>query len=108
KDLERLASYALLVSAGTLVGAVGLGDPAITGAVLYYLVVSTLGTAAFFMLAGLIAPDGQDESDEPTMLEAFDPADDLHFSEEDESAVVISAPAAILGASFLACTVLIA
>jgi len=109
KDLGRMAGYSLLVSAGTLLGAVGYGDPAVIGGALFYLVASTLGAAAFFFMAGLIAPDGHDEVDDPEMLEAYDPTDEAPlYAEEDEAIVVISAPTAMLSAAFLACTLLIA
>ena len=108
KDLGRIAGYSLLVSAGTLLGAIGFGDPAVIGGALFYLVASSLGTAAFFLLAGLIAPEGDDELDDPQILEAYNPTDAPLFAEEDETVVVISAPAAVLSAAFLACTLLIA
>ncbi len=108
KDLGRIAGYSLLVSAGTLLGAVGYGDPAVIGGALFYLVASTLGVAAFFLLAGLIAPDGNDEVDEPEILEAYNPGGTPLYAEEDETVVVISAPTALLSGAFLACTLLIA
>lgn len=107
KDLGRIAGYSLLVSAGTLLGAVGYGDPAVIAGALFYLVASTLGAAAFFLLAGLIAPEGDDDVDDPLVLQAYDPNAPL-FAEEDETIVVISAPVALLSAVFLACTLLIA
>lgn len=108
KDLGRIAGYSLVLSAGTLLGVIGFGDPAIIGGGLFYLVASTLGAAAFFLLAGLIAPDGDDEIDLPQLLEAYNPTDAPLFSEEDESSIVISAPAAVLSAAFLACALLVA
>jgi multicomponent K+:H+ antiporter subunit D len=108
KDLGRMAGYSLLVSAGTLLGAVGYGDPAVIGGALFYLVASTLGAAAFFLLAGLIAPDGADEVEDTPVLEAYNPSDGTLFAEEDETVIVISAPEALLSATFLACTLLVA
>ena len=108
KDLGRIAGYNLLVSAGTLLGAVGLGDPAVTSGALFYLVASTLGAAAFFLLAGVIAPDGDDEIEDAEVLEAYNPTNAPLFSEEDETIVLISAPTAVLSAAFLACTLMVA
>ena len=48
------AGYSLLVSSGTLLTAIGIGNAAVTGAALYYLVVSTLGIAALFLLIELV------------------------------------------------------
>jgi len=108
KDLGRIAGYSLLVSAGTLLGAIGFGDPAIIGGALFFLVASTLGAATFFLLAGLITPEGDDEIEDPQMLEVYNPTNAPLFAEEDETVVVISAPAAVLSAAFLACTLLVA
>lgn len=108
KDLGRIAGYSLLVSAGTLLGAVGFGDPAVTAGALFYLVASTLGAAAFFLLAGVIAPDGDDEFEDAEVLEAYNPTNVPLFAEEDESIVLISAPTAVLSAAFLACTLMVA
>ena len=54
QELGRLAGYSLLVSSGTLLTAIGIGNAAVTGAALYYLVVSTLGIAALFLLIELV------------------------------------------------------
>src|SRR5690606_16999570 len=62
---------------------------------------------------GLITPEGEEEDDDALMLEPYDPvgddprADEL-YADEDESRVVIPAPAAMLGASFLVCALLLA
>ncbi|HKU69921.1 MAG TPA: monovalent cation/H+ antiporter subunit D, partial [Burkholderiales bacterium] len=54
QDLGRLGGYSLLVSAGTLLAALSRADGAVTGAALFYLIASTLGIAAFFLLAELV------------------------------------------------------
>ena len=54
QDLPRLASYSVLVSSGTLLAAIAIGNAALTGAALYYLVVSTLALSAFFLLVELV------------------------------------------------------
>src|SRR5690606_24987237 len=38
----RLAGYCVLISSGTLLAALGLGNTEVTGGALYYLIVSTL------------------------------------------------------------------
>ena len=53
QDMARLAAFSVLVSSGTVLAAVGMGQPAITGAALFYLVSSTLGLSAFFLLVEL-------------------------------------------------------
>ena len=113
RDLGKLAGYNVVVSSGTLLGAIGLQQQAVTVGALAYLVVSTLAIAAFFLLAGLLASDGDDETDDTLSLEPYEqpgetPANESLYAQEDESRVVIAAPIAMLGLSFCACAVLLA
>src|SRR5690606_29154222 len=107
RDLGRLAGYSVMLSAGTLLCAVVFDDPAVLTGALLYMVVSTCGAAAFYLMGGLIAPDGDDVFEEP-VLEAYDPENDGSFTEEDERAVVMPAPVGLLSAGFLICTLVIA
>lgn len=108
RDIGRLAGYSVIVSAGTLLAALVFREPAVITGALLYMVVSTLGAAAFYLLGGLVGGDGADEFEDPPLLEAYDPADDGLYTEEDERAVVIPAPVGLLSAGFLICTLLIA
>ncbi|APE31481.1 monovalent cation/H+ antiporter subunit D [Halomonas aestuarii] len=54
RDLRLLVAYLVLVSVGTLLAGIGMGSPAATGALLYYLVHSTLVTGGLFLLAEMI------------------------------------------------------
>ncbi len=113
RDLGKLAGYNVVISSGTLLGAVGLQQPAVTAGALAYLVISTLGIAALFMVAGLLTPEGEEEADDALPLEPYEPVEgevrgDELYADEDESRVVIPAPVAMLGVSFLACAVLLA
>ncbi|WP_334163159.1 monovalent cation/H+ antiporter subunit D [Phenylobacterium sp.] len=108
RDLGRLTGYSLMISVGALLGVVVFAEPQALAGSLFYMVVSTLGAAALFLLSGVIGPEGADEFEEPPLLEALDPGDAGQFTEEDESAVLISAPVGILSAGFLICTLLVA
>lgn len=109
RDLGRLAGYSVLVSAGTLLAALVFREPAVIAGALLYMVVSTLAAAAFYLLGGLVgADDGDDQFEDPPLLEAYDPDGDGLYTEEDERAVVINAPIGLLSAGFLVCTLLIA
>lgn len=111
RDLGTLAGYNVIISSGTLLGAIGLQLPAVTAGALAYLVISTLAVAAFFLVAGLLAPEGEEESGDSLQLEPYEQTGDTGgslYADEDESRVVISAPAAILGLSFLLCALLLA
>src|SRR5690606_5613744 len=105
RGLVRLAGFHVLVSAGALLGAGALPDPAVTAGALGYLVGSPLGSAALFLVAGLTAPEGEEEDDGALQLEPYEPpgsdgrVDEL-YAEEDESRVVIPAPVAMLALSF--------
>jgi multicomponent K+:H+ antiporter subunit D len=106
RELGTLASYCVLVSSGTLLAAVALHTPAVTAGALAYLVVSVLGIAAFFLLAGLVVPRETPEG--AAQLEPYDSAVDALFAAEDERRVTSPAPVVILAASFLACGLLLA
>ena len=54
KALDRLASYLIIVSAGTLLLAVAYNVPAVTAGALLYAVVATLAAGALFLLKDLI------------------------------------------------------
>ncbi len=108
RDLGRMAGYSVLISAGTLLAALVFRDPTVLTGALLYLVISTLAASAFYLLAGLVAADGGDEFEDPSLLEAYDPDGDGLYRGEDERAVVIPTPVGILSAGFLICTLLIA
>lgn len=108
RDLGRVGGYSLLISVGTLLGLIVFADAGALAGALVYLAVSTLGAAAFFLLTGLIAPEGDDTFEEPPPLEAYDPEGDGLLTDDDARPVVISAPVGILSAAFLVCTLLIA
>ena len=48
QDMARLAAFSVLVSSGTVLAAIGMGQVGMTGAALFYLISSTLGLGAFF------------------------------------------------------------
>jgi multicomponent K+:H+ antiporter subunit D len=54
QDLPRMAASSLLVSSGTLLAALSRGSEAATSAAFFYLFISTLGIAAFFLLIELV------------------------------------------------------
>ena len=54
QDMARLAGFSVLVSSGTVLAAIGMGQVGVTGGALFYLVSSTLGLGAFFLLIELV------------------------------------------------------
>jgi multicomponent K+:H+ antiporter subunit D len=108
QGLARLAGFSLLVSSGTLLAVIGTGDAAATGAALYYLVVSTLGVSALFLLIELVERAREPGADILAVTAAaFLGADDEQEPEE-EVGVAIPASMALLGLSFACCALLLA
>ena len=54
QDMARLAAFSVLVSSGTVLAAIGMGQVGVTGGALFYMVSSTLGISAFFLLIELV------------------------------------------------------
>ncbi|HUP98660.1 MAG TPA: monovalent cation/H+ antiporter subunit D [Usitatibacter sp.] len=118
QQLRRLAAYAVIVSSGTLLAAIGFAHAALAGAALLYLAVSTLGTAALFLLAELVersrtgAPASimfDEEADtRPIYVAALDPRGELPSTDEVPVGRAIPGTMAFLGLSFMACALLVA
>jgi multicomponent K+:H+ antiporter subunit D len=107
QEMSRLAAFSLLVSSGTLLAAVGTGQLAVTGAALYYLVVSTLGVSAFFLVIELVERARAPGADVLAVTaEAFGDRDEA--APEAEVGIVIPATMAVLGVSFACCALLLA
>ncbi|MFT3811926.1 MAG: monovalent cation/H+ antiporter subunit D [Acidovorax sp.] len=116
--ITHLASYAALLSSGTLLAATGFGQIGLTAALLYYLPGSTLAVSALFLLADLIERwrnDGStvlDADDEaaPFLNPDLQPTQGLNLDEDEEvlTGRVIPAAAAFLGLAFMACTLVVA
>lgn len=115
--LERMASLSILVSAGTLLAAIGFGQQRLTGAALFYLVSSTLALCALFLLAELIERSRsandialEDDTDAlPRAQESLHPPKGINLDDEQKAVVgqVIPWTMAFLGLSFIACVLLI-
>ena len=108
QDLPRLAGFGVLASSGTLLAAIGMGQAAATGAALFYLVASTLGLAALFLLIELVERSREPAADLLAVTAAaFGDADDAPEPEE-EVGVAIPATMALLGLAFGCCALLVA
>lgn len=108
QDMPRLASYSLLVSAGTLLASIGMADTAVTAAALYYLVVSTLGVSAFFLLIELVERGRKPGADILAVTAAAFGEGDDELEPEEEVGIAIPATVAILGLAFACCALLVA
>ena len=105
QDLRRLASYSVLMSSGTLLAAIAIGNTALTGAALYYLVVSALALSAFFLLVELV-----DRGRSPGADVLAVTAEAFHAEEgvEQDVGTAIPAATALLGLAFAACAIMLA
>ncbi len=110
RTLSRIAGYSALISSGTLLAALGSGEGAVLGAVLFYLVSSTLALGAFFMLIELV--ERQEFGDKPTAQ--TEPVFDDEYvwapeaAGEDEVGIEIPGTIAILGGAFIFVALLLA
>src|SRR5690606_26556212 len=110
-QLPRIASYATLVTAGTLVAAVGTADERVISGALYYLIGSTLATGAAFLLAELIARlrpvEQADAGVEPVFGDDYETSLQTDF-EGYEVGVAIPAGTAMLGGAFVVAALVLA
>ena len=109
RTLSRLAGFSVLISSGTLLAALGSGEGAVLGAVLFYLVSSTLAISAFYLLAELVERQEAGLIASPVTQPVFDDEYTEPFDAgEDEVGVVIPATIAILGGGFIFSSLLLA
>jgi multicomponent K+:H+ antiporter subunit D len=103
QSMGRLAGYSVLVSSGTLLAAVGMGDAAVVSGALFYLVSSALATAAFFMLIELVERAREPGADLLAVTrEAYGEGDEEEEEEreDEEVGVVMPGALAVLGVCF--------
>jgi multicomponent K+:H+ antiporter subunit D len=108
QNLARLASFCVLVSSGTLLATIAIDNVALTAGALYYLVVSTLALAAFFLLVELMERGRRPGADVLAVTaEAFGSDGE---EEEGDGAFgnLLPAPTALLAVAFVACAIMIA
>ena len=109
QNMARLAGASVLVSSGTLLAAIGVGQVAVTGGALFYLASSVLAIAAFFLLIELVERGREVGADVLAVTrEAFGEGEEEELDEEEEIGIAIPATMAVLGMSFIGCALLLA
>jgi multicomponent K+:H+ antiporter subunit D len=109
QDMARLAAYSVLVSSGTMLAAIGMGQVGVTGGALFYLVSSTLGISAFFLLVELVERGREPGADMLAVTrEAYGEDDDQEEEEDGEIGFAIPATMGMLGLCFIGCAAVIA
>lgn len=109
QKLDRLASFLVIVSSGTLLTAFGFTGTTLTGPALYYLVSSVLGTGAFFLLIEMAERNRTTAADMLAItFEAFG-LQEKHDSEHPDEMAGVAIPAAMafLGLAFFSCALLL-
>jgi multicomponent K+:H+ antiporter subunit D len=105
-------AWAIVVSAGTLLAAVGLGNETVLGSALFYIVPSTIASSVLFLLIDLVQrwQAGATIVDEAPFLNAALEDQDINLDDEGRPLVALPFPAstALLGLAFMACTLLLA
>jgi multicomponent K+:H+ antiporter subunit D len=106
QDMARLAAYSVIVSSGTVLAAIGLGQPAITGAALFYLVSSTLGLSAFFLLIELVERGREPGADMIAVTRQLY-GDEGDLDDSAEVGIAVPVTMGFLGLAFVGCTLII-
>ena len=121
QHLGRMVAFCAIISSGTLLAALGFGQPAVTGGALYYTLGSTLAIATLFLLVELIDRTRAVE-EQPVYVSEVEPDDSFAFPvdlvptrdvnlDDDEEALIgraIPAAMAFLGLAFIACALTVA
>ena len=116
KHLARLVSLSVLVSMGILLAAFGLRIEALTGPIIFYMIVSVLTTSTFFMLTGMtdrtritdppVMPEDSPAAGSPVYM-SYGVRQPSVFHEDGEVGIAIPAVMAFLGLIFVCCALLV-
>jgi multicomponent K+:H+ antiporter subunit D len=115
RQLPRLVAFVVILSSGTILAAVGAGEPSMVAPALFYMLGSVFATAAFFLLTGMAermrtaVPDAGDRAATPpptyTAFAVGEPPDP--YAPDDEVGVALPAAMAFLGLAFVCCALLV-
>jgi len=107
QDMPRLAAFSIITSSGTVIAAIGMAQVGVTGGALFYLVSSTLGLGAFFLLIELVERGREPGADMLAVTREFYGEED-ELKEAEEVGIAIPATMGILGLAFVGCALVIA
>jgi multicomponent K+:H+ antiporter subunit D len=109
QDMARLAAFSVLVSSGTMLAAIGMGQVGVTEGALFYMVSSTLGISALFLLVELVERGREPGADVLAVTrEAYGEDDDTDEEKEEEVGLAMPITMGELGLAFIGCAVVIA
>jgi multicomponent K+:H+ antiporter subunit D len=107
QDMTRLACFSVLVSSGTVLASIAMGRAGVTSGTLYYLVSSTLGLGAFFLLVELAERGRELGADMLAVTREAYGEDGEDLNEEEEVGIPIPATMALLGLGFIGCALVV-
>lgn len=110
RRMALFAGYSIIISTGTLLAAIGMANVAVLTGALFYLVSSTLGIAAFYLLIEPIERHHDFDEPAPVAEPVFEDEYTAFYEDdkEHEIGVVIPATLAILGGGLAFCALLLA
>lgn len=108
QDLGRIASFSLVVSSGTLLATIGVGGSEVIAPAMFYLVTSTVGTAALFLLVELIERSRAPGANLLAVTAEAFRVDEEEAQPEELVGVLIPATMAVLAVAFAFITLLVA
>ena len=108
QDMARLGAFSVLVSSGTVLAAIGMGQVGLTEGVLFYMVSSTLGIGAFFLLVELVERGREPAADVLAVTREAYGEDDDGDEGEDQVGLAIPITMGMLGLAFIGCALMIA
>jgi multicomponent K+:H+ antiporter subunit D len=104
QDMSRLAAFSVVVSSGTVLATMTQKD--VTGGALFYLVSSTLGLSAFFLLIELVERGREPGADVLAVTrEIYGEEEEQEVSQE--TGIAIPATMSILSLTFIGCALVI-
>jgi multicomponent K+:H+ antiporter subunit D len=108
QGMSRLAAFSVVVSSGTALAAVGIGQVAVTGGALYYIISSTFALGAFFLLIELMERGREPGADMLAVTRELYGDEEDEPQESEEIGIAIPATMSILGLAFIGCTLVVA
>lgn len=110
RTLSRVAGFCVIISSGTLLASIGASEGMSLSPILFYLVSSTLGLSAFYLLLELVERRESEASIQAIVEPVFDDeyTGTIADTHEEEIGVAIPATIAVLGGAFAICALLLA
>lgn len=107
QNMARFSAMSVLVSSGTVLACLGINQLGVTAAALFYLVSSTLGLGAFFLLIELVERGREPGADMLAVTRELY-GEEHELEGPDDVGIAIPATMTLLGLAFIGCAVVIA